>query len=113
MNLKQIFVVNLKRFRKKEGLTQEALAVRCGVSANHIGQIEMGCRFASMELIERIAAVLKVEPYRLFKDETKAEKDDDREKRDYLKNLPDRIRRELKKQLLEAISADIDQTLQP
>jgi transcriptional regulator with XRE-family HTH domain len=86
---------------------------RCGVSANHIGQIEMGRHFASMELIERIAAVLKVEPYRLFKDETKTEKNDDREKRDYLTNLPDRIRRELKKQLLEAISADIDQTLQP
>jgi transcriptional regulator with XRE-family HTH domain len=113
MNLKQLFVVNLKRFRKEEGLSQEALAERCNVSANHIGQIEMGRHFASIEMIERIAAVLKVEPYRLFKDESGAEGDKARETKDFLAGLPDRIRGELKKQLLEAISADIDQTLHP
>ncbi|GHV36965.1 hypothetical protein AGMMS49546_03410 [Spirochaetia bacterium] len=80
---------------------------------NHIAQIELGRHFASIEMIERIAAALKVEPYRLFKDESGVEGDENRETRDFLANLPDRIRRKLKKQLLEAISADIDQTLQP
>jgi hypothetical protein len=73
----------------------------------------MGRHFASIETIEQIAIVLKVEPYRLFKDESGEKGDDDRETRDFLAGLPDRIRRKLKKQLLEAISADIDQTLQP
>jgi transcriptional regulator with XRE-family HTH domain len=113
MGLKQLFMVNMRRFRKEEGLTQEALAERCGASTNHIAQIELGRHFASIEMIERIAAVLKVEPYRLFKDESGEEGDEDRETRDFLAGLPDRIRRKLKKQLLEAISADIDQTLQP
>lgn len=113
MALKGLFVVNLKKFRKEEGLSQEALAKRCDASANHIGQIEMGRRFPSIELIERIAAVLKVEPYRLFKDETGEELDEKRETKDFLANLPDRVRRVLKTQLLTAISDDIDETLKP
>jgi hypothetical protein len=64
-------------------------------------------------LIERIAAILKVEPYRLFKDETGEAPDENRETRDFLANLPDRVRRDLKKQLLAAISEDIDETLKP
>jgi transcriptional regulator with XRE-family HTH domain len=113
MTLKQLFVVNLKKFRKEEGLSQEALAELCNVSANHIGQIEMGRRFPSIELIERMAAVLKVEPYRLFKDETGEEPDENQETREFLTKLPDRIRRDLKKQLLTAISDDIDEALKP
>jgi transcriptional regulator with XRE-family HTH domain len=111
--LKRIFVGNLKKFRKKEGLSQEALAERCNASANHIGQIEMGRRFPSMELVERIAAVLKIEPYRLFKDETGEKPDEQWEMRDFLGRLPDRIRRDLKNQLLAAIGLDIDETLKP
>jgi transcriptional regulator with XRE-family HTH domain len=110
MALKGLFVVNLKKFRKEEGLSQEALARRCDVSPNHIGQIEMGRRFPSVELIERIAAVLKVEAYRLFKDESGEVVD---EKREFLAKLPDRIRGDLKKQLLAAISSDIDEALRP
>ncbi|GHV75400.1 hypothetical protein AGMMS49942_02210 [Spirochaetia bacterium] len=94
-------------------MSQEALAERCGASTNHIAQIELGRHFASIEMIERIAGALKVEPYRLFKDESDAEGDEGRETRDFLSGLPDRVRRKLKKQLLEAIGADIDQTLQP
>jgi transcriptional regulator with XRE-family HTH domain len=113
MGLKQLFVVNLKKIRKEEGLSQEILAERCGASPNHIGQIEMGRRFPSIDLIERIAAVLKVEPYRLFKDETGIEPGERRETKDFLTVLPERIKRDLKKQLLAAISADIDETLKP
>jgi transcriptional regulator with XRE-family HTH domain len=113
MDLKQIFVMNLKRFRKEEGLSQEALARRCNASANHIGQIEMGRRFPSVDMLERIACALNVAPYRLFKDENSEEDEDDQEKKAFLTSLPDRIRKELKKQLLEAISVDIDKTLQP
>jgi transcriptional regulator with XRE-family HTH domain len=110
MALKGLFVVNLKKFRKEEGLSQEALAERCAVSPNHIGQIEMGRRFPSIELIERIAAVLKVEAYRLFKDESGEVAD---EKQEFLAKLPDRIKGALKKQLLAAISNDIDEALRP
>jgi transcriptional regulator with XRE-family HTH domain len=109
--IKELFVVNLKKFRKEEGLSQAALAECCDVSPNHIGQIEMGRR--SIELIERIAGVLKIEPYRLFKDETGKNFDEKQEKEEFLAKLPDRIRHELKKQILKAISNDIDDMLKP
>ena len=67
MTLKQIFVQNLKEFRKKEGFSQMKLADYCGVAHSYIGEIEVGRKFPSMDLIEKIAVILKVEPYLFFK----------------------------------------------
>jgi transcriptional regulator with XRE-family HTH domain len=70
MTLKQIFVQNLKEFRKKEGLSQMKLAEYCGTAHSYIGEIEVERKFPSMELIEKIAKILRVEPYLFFKSRT-------------------------------------------
>jgi len=70
MTLKQIFIQNLKEFRKKEGFSQMKLAEFCHTAPSYIGQIETGVRFPSLELIEKIAAILKIEPYHFFIDRT-------------------------------------------
>ena len=70
MTLKQIFVQNLKEFRKKEGLSQMKLAEYCGTAHSYIGEIEVGRKFPSMELIEKIAKILRIEPYLFFKSST-------------------------------------------
>jgi len=67
MILKQIFIHNLKDFRKKEGLTQMKLAELCDTSSSYIGEIEIGRKFPSTEMIEKIARNLRIEPYHLFK----------------------------------------------
>jgi transcriptional regulator with XRE-family HTH domain len=67
MTLKQIFIRNLKEFRKKEGISQMKLAEYCGTSASYIGEIEIGRKFPSMEMIEKIAKILRIEPYLFFK----------------------------------------------
>ncbi|MDR0443937.1 MAG: helix-turn-helix transcriptional regulator [Treponema sp.] len=41
MTLKQIFINNLKEFRKKEGLTQVKLAEYCNTGTSYIGDIEI------------------------------------------------------------------------
>ena len=66
MTLKQIFIQNLKEFRKKEGLSQMKLAEYCQTAHSYIGEIEAGRKFPSMELIEKIAIMLKIEPYNFF-----------------------------------------------
>jgi len=66
MTLKQIYIQNLREFRKKEGLSQMKLAEYCDTSTSYIGDIEIGRRFPSMEMIERIANILKIEPYHFF-----------------------------------------------
>ena len=68
MTLKQIFVQNLKEFRKKEGYSQMKLAEHCDTAPSYIGQIETGRKFPSMEMIEKMASILKIEPYHFFKE---------------------------------------------
>jgi len=67
MTLKQVFVQNLKEFRKKEGISQMKLAEYCGTAHSYIGEIEVGRKFPSMDLIEKIAKTLRIEPYLFFK----------------------------------------------
>lgn len=45
------------------------LAEKCDTAASYIGEIEIGRKFPSVEMIEKIAGALKVEPYLLFKKE--------------------------------------------
>jgi transcriptional regulator with XRE-family HTH domain len=70
MDLKQTFIVNLRKYRNKQGVSQMSLADLCGTSTNYIGEIEIGRRFPSLRLIERIAQALTIEPYRLFMTES-------------------------------------------
>jgi transcriptional regulator with XRE-family HTH domain len=67
MTLKQIFIQNLKEFRKKEGLSQMKLAEYCNTAPSYIGQIETGIRFPSLELVEKMAEIMRIEPYHFFK----------------------------------------------
>jgi transcriptional regulator with XRE-family HTH domain len=67
MTLKQIFIQNLKDFRKKEGISQMKLAEYCDISLGYIGEIESGRKFPSTDMIEKIAGVLRIEPYCFFK----------------------------------------------
>ena len=46
------------------------LAEYCNTATSYIGDIEIGRRFPSMEMIEKVAAILKIEPYHFFKNQT-------------------------------------------
>jgi len=46
------------------------MAELCETTTNYIGEIEIGRRFPSLKLIEKIGKVLNIEPYRFFIDET-------------------------------------------
>jgi transcriptional regulator with XRE-family HTH domain len=113
MELRQVFVVNMKKFRNREGLSQWALAERCDAAANYIGQIEMGRKFPSIQMVERIAKALRVEPYLLFRDDSKLVPGEHQEIQEFLSGIPSHIRRDLSSQLLAAIQADIENTFNP
>jgi transcriptional regulator with XRE-family HTH domain len=113
MDLKKIFVFNLKKLRKIEGLSQMKLAEKCDTDASYIGQIEIGRRFPSIELIEKIASALKVEPYRFFMDESSNDCEELDETINFLTKLPNSIRLDMIKRLNTAICDCIHQTLSP
>ena len=70
MPLKQTFIANLKKYRKKSRLSQMKLAEKCNTATSYIGEIEIGRKFPSIVMIEKIAAALSIKPYRLFLDTT-------------------------------------------
>jgi transcriptional regulator with XRE-family HTH domain len=110
MNLREIFILNLKKFRKSENLSQMKLAEMCGTAASYIGEIEIGRKFPSVEMIEKIAGALNVEAYRLFIDETRGNAN---ETPDYLSALPIRVRLDLAERLEDIVHTGIGQILAP
>jgi transcriptional regulator with XRE-family HTH domain len=107
MTLKQIFIKNLKDFRKKEGLSQMQLAEYCGISSGYIAEIEIGKKFPSISVIEKIAAILKVEPYLLFKSRIKNNIEGTTEKNPH---LPYYVNKQLQKQLKSRIKTQVNKS---
>ena len=66
MNLQDIFVENLKYFRKKKNLTQNELTLAIDKSYNYINGIEQKKYFPQPDVIEKIAEVLEIKPMQLF-----------------------------------------------
>ena len=66
MDLKHIFIKNLRKFRNNRELSQMKLAELCDTAPSYIGEIEIGRRFPSLKLIEKLGRVLDIEPYRFF-----------------------------------------------
>lgn len=56
----------MKFYRKKEGLSQAALAEKAGTAANYIALIEVGKNFPSLQMLEKIANALNVDALDLF-----------------------------------------------
>ena len=58
--------MNIKKYRKRLNITQEQLAERAKTSTTYIGTIEIGLKFPSPQMIERIAAALDIDSLQLF-----------------------------------------------
>jgi len=65
----QIFAQNLKKYRKRAGLTQKQLSERLEISQKHLSFIETGVHFASASLIDRICRELNISCGDLFASE--------------------------------------------
>ena len=69
MTIQELFINNLKAYRKLRRISQTKLADLCNSSTGYIGEIESGKRFPSVNMIERIANALQIESWHLFKNE--------------------------------------------
>jgi len=70
MDMAHLFVHNLKKWRKNNGISQKTLAERCNAAHSYIRQLESGTGHPSFAFIEKLANALNIEPYMLFYDET-------------------------------------------
>ena len=66
MTLRDRVALNIQDLRRARDLSQEELALRANVSRGHMGKVENARFAASLDLLERIATALKVDPAELF-----------------------------------------------
>ncbi len=66
MDIIKVFGNNLKIYRLKRELSQEALAEKSKMHRTYISAIERYRRSISLENIQRLADALEIETYKLF-----------------------------------------------
>ena len=66
MRLAETFGENVRRVRLERGMTIEALADEVGLAYTYVGQIERGSRNPTLDVVERMAMALSVEPLALL-----------------------------------------------
>lgn len=66
MSLGEVVAKNLRRARKERGLSQEALADLVGINRNYVGMIERMENSPTVQMLERLAQALEIDPLVLF-----------------------------------------------
>jgi transcriptional regulator with XRE-family HTH domain len=67
VRIRSIFAENLKRIRAEQDISQEKLALKAGIERAYIGLIERQKSSPTIDMVEKIAKVLKVAPDELLK----------------------------------------------
>lgn len=72
MNLRQVFASNVRRLRAEHKLSQEALADEVGMDRSYLSTVETSATNIGLDLLEKIAEALGVEPADLLKKPSKS-----------------------------------------
>lgn len=67
MTLREIVGRNLRRLRREKGVSQEELADRAGLNRNYPGLLEREQYAASVDVLEKLALALEVDPVEFFR----------------------------------------------
>ena len=73
MDIREIFGINMRRYRAATGLSQEALSIRMGVDRAHVSSMERGQQNVTLTTLWQASHALGVKPMELLDDDfTKA-----------------------------------------
>jgi transcriptional regulator with XRE-family HTH domain len=67
MRLARTLGINVRKYRKDCGLSQEALADEVGLAVTYVGQIERGLRNPTLSVVEKFARIFRVDPLDLLR----------------------------------------------
>ncbi len=67
MDLRKVFATNLRRLRHERKFSQEQLAQDAGVDRAHLSRVERAVTYVGLEIIEKLAAILEVDPAEFFR----------------------------------------------
>ncbi len=111
MTTQEIFIGNLKSYRKQKGFTQAQLATLIDKSFNYINGIECGVSFPPPDVIDKIAKVLNVRPIQLFDENGCAENVISINKDEIVKDISEKVYKQLKDTLRKEIQTGIEKAL--
>ena len=63
---KQLLGCRIRYMRKKNRLSQEKMAELLGIDPNSVSRIECGVHYPSLDTLEKISSILKVEMHEFF-----------------------------------------------
>lgn len=66
MDVVELLGLNVRRHRKRKGMTQEQLALECGMERSYVSDLERGRRNPSVRALGRLAEALDIEPMLLL-----------------------------------------------
>lgn len=69
MNLRDTLAGNLREYRSRRGFSQEELAHRAEIDRTYVSALERSVYAATVDVIERLAEALSVQPDELLKSE--------------------------------------------
>jgi transcriptional regulator with XRE-family HTH domain len=99
IDIKEIFAENLRKIRRKKGLTQEKLAEKANMSLQYLALLEIARKFPSGEMLERLANALEIETYELLAVAPSPQ------------NELEQLRREIKEDIKNAFGERLEQAL--
>ncbi|NLK45332.1 MAG: helix-turn-helix transcriptional regulator [Treponema sp.] len=112
MTLQELFVRNLKYYRKQKKLTQNELTLAIDMGYNYINGVEQQKYFPQPDVIEKIARVLEIKPVLLFAEnpiEQKLRDIDGQFSDELVEKLYSRIKNSIRHEIKEEIEQCLNQ----
>lgn len=101
MTLQEIFINNLKYYRKQKGMTQNDLTLALDKSYNYINGIEQGKSFPPIETIEKICEILEIRAVQLFDENSSPENIKSTFQKKYATSLQEELTRRVVKEIAD------------
>lgn len=105
--LRDIFIRNLRFYRKQNHLSQEKLSYEIDMSMNYINQLENKSSFPPPEIIDKIAKVLGIRPVQLFDETECPENIIASSRRNFIDELAEEVHKRLKIDVQKSIESAV------
>ena len=110
MTLQELFIKNLKYYRKQKKLTQNELTLAIDMGYNYINGVEQQKYFPQPDVSEKIARVLQIDPSLLFA-ELSVPQFFRADNEQFIEELTDKLYLRIKTEIRREIKEEIEQCL--
>ena len=111
MTLQEIFIHNLRYFRKQNGMTQNDLTLALNKGYNYINGIEQGRSFPAPNVIEEIAKILKIRAVQLFDENATPQTTILSDRTKFISDLADKVYERMKSDMRENLSDTLSELI--